>query len=144
MLNDGLLSSDEKKMIIKLASIMGIEGKEPLKIFEAVINNKTVEDEEHLVPKQQLELYQNMILSIIQDEKMSDDEISVIRYIAQILKITEIEHNQCMQRLKKDMDISTPNIKRLDILSSLAELGRFTTNLFNPQRRSIEQRAETE
>ena len=57
MLSDGYLSVDEKRLILKLAELIGLDEQAPLVIYEAVIAGEVIEEGENLSPEEQLNLY---------------------------------------------------------------------------------------
>ena len=142
MLSDGYLSVDEKRLILKLAELIGLDEQAPLRIYEAVIAGEMIEEGENLSPEEQLNLYSQMLVTVLTDDDISDDEMKVVKYIARVLDIQEDEHTRCLSEVKERMS-TPPPVQRTDFLSNLlSDVGRITSNLFSTQKKGNESNSE--
>ena len=129
MLSDGYLSVDEKRMILKLASIIGLDEETPLKIYEAVVEGENIEDGENLSPEEQLSLYSQMLVAVLTDDDISEDELNVVKYIARVLDIQEDEHKRCYNEAKGRLRTPPPQHRTVFLSNLLSDVGRITGNV---------------
>lgn len=142
MLSDGYLSVDEKRLILKLSELVGLDEQTPLVIYDAVIAGEVIEEGENLSPEEQLNLYSEMLVTVLTDDDISDDELKVVKYIARVLDIQEDEHLRCLSKVKEQMS-SPPPAHRTDFLFNLlSDVGRITSNLFGVRKKGNESNPE--
>ena len=142
MLSDGYLSLDEKRLILKLAEIIGLDEQAPLMIYEAVVSGKKIEEGENLSPEEQLNLYSQMLVTVLTDDDISDDELKVVKYIARVLDIQKDEHIRCLTEVRERMS-TPPPVQRTEFLSNLlSDVSRITGNLFGVRKKGHEHNTE--
>ena len=142
MLSDGYLSVDEKRLILKLSELVGLDEQTPLVIYDAVIAGEVIEEGENLSPEEQLNLYSEMLVTVLTADDISDDELKVVKYIARVLDIQEDEHVRGLSKVKEQMS-SPPPAHRTDFLFNLlSDVGRITSNLFGVRKKGNESNPE--
>jgi len=142
MLSDGYLSVDEKRLILKLAALIGLDEQTPLAIYDAVMSGEEIEEGEMLSPKEQLNLYSEILMAVLTDDKISEDEMNVVKYIAGALSITEAVGRAMLEKVK--LQLSNPlSTQRTDFLSNLlSDVGRITSDLFGVLKKGQENNTE--
>ena len=99
MLLDGILTREEKRLVIKLAHQLGLTEEQPALVYQAIIDGTDVETGETIHRKQQLEVYEGIYEVAIVNESLSQDEWRVIKHLKDIFDISEKEHDKIVNNL---------------------------------------------
>jgi hypothetical protein len=81
MLEDGVLTREEKRLVIKLATLLDLEPDEPARVYEAITEKKEVEGGRAIGRIKQLKVYQNLYEVALLNESLSKDEWRVIHHM---------------------------------------------------------------
>lgn len=103
ILRDGVLSQDEKRLVIKLASLLGLEADEPKRVYEAVLSGNSVEGGRPLSREEALEVYEELFRTAFMNTTISEDEFYVVAYVRHTCGITEDEHEAVVSKLEIDL-----------------------------------------
>ena len=136
MLLDGVLTREEKRLIIRLSSILKLEPHQPAEIYQAIIDNKKTEDGDELTPQEQHDIYKTVFEVAIINASLSKDEFRVMAHLRDIFAIDDEEHD-LVERELKDMvkeRFEDPNVVE-KTLTTLRDSVRVVTTLFDNVRK---------
>ena len=100
MLLDGILTREEKRLIIRLSSCLDLEPHQPAEIYQAIINGVETEDGDILSAEEQHEVYKTVFEVAIINASLSKDEFRVMAHLREILAIDDKEHDLVEQELR--------------------------------------------
>ncbi len=89
MLEDGVLTIEEKRLIIKLATLLDLEPDEPARVYEAITSKNNIEGGRAIGRIKQLKVYQNLYEVALVNESLSRDEWRVIRHMKRQFEISD-------------------------------------------------------
>ena len=104
MLIDGILTREEKRLVIKLASLLELDSKEPAKAYQAITENTTVEGGKNISRKKQLIVYENLYEVALLNESLSQDEWRVIRFVKNLFDISDEEDKIVLANIKRSVE----------------------------------------
>lgn len=104
MLIDGILTREEKRLIIKLASLLELDSKEPAKAYQAITEKTTVEGGKNINRKKQLIVYENLYEVALLNESLSQDEWRVIRFVKNLFDISDEEDKVVLANIKRSVE----------------------------------------
>ena len=92
MLADGVLTREEKRLIIKLASALNLSAEEPAVIYEAIQSKVETEPGNTISPEQARGIYTKVFEVAIVNASLSRDEFRVLAHLRAVFDIDEAEH----------------------------------------------------
>lgn len=92
MLVDGVLTREEKRLIIKLASALKLNSEEPAQIYEAIRTNSETPHGEQITASQARGIYTKVFEVAIVNASLSRDEFRVLAHLRSVFDIDEEEH----------------------------------------------------
>ena len=92
MLVDGVLTREEKRLIIKLASALKLKSEEPAQIYEAIRTNSETPHGEQITASQARGIYTKVFEVAIVNASLSRDEFRVLAHLRSVFDIDEEEH----------------------------------------------------
>ena len=101
MLVDKVLTREEKRLIIKLASALGLSEDEPSRIYQAVRNEEEVKGGAPIDTKQAHEIYTKVFEIAIVNASLSRDEFRVLAHLRDIFHIDDNEHRRIEEELRE-------------------------------------------
>ena len=101
MLVDKILTREEKRLIIKLASALGLGEEEPAQIYQAVRNDEDVKGGEPIDTEKAHEIYTKVFEIAIVNASLSRDEFRVLAHLRDIFKINDDEHHRIEEELRE-------------------------------------------
>ena len=102
MLNDGILTREEKRLISALSRNLDLKDGEPLQIYEKVKMGEKMVGGAKLSRKKQLEIYQN-VYEIALVGALSKDEWRLLAFLRKEFDINEEEHKEIQTHLKNNI-----------------------------------------
>ena len=78
MLRDGVLTREEKRLIIKLANALGLSPEEPAEIYSAIREGRESESGREVTPNEQRLVYTRVFEVAIVNASLSKDEFAVL------------------------------------------------------------------
>ena len=78
MLRDGILTREEKRLIIKLANALGLSPDEPAEIYAAIREQRETEAGREVTPNEQRLVYTRVFEVAIVNASLSKDEFAVL------------------------------------------------------------------
>ncbi|MBT3652265.1 MAG: hypothetical protein HN541_03030 [Euryarchaeota archaeon] len=136
MLTDGVLTREEKRLIIRLSSCLSLESHQPAEIYQAIIDGKKTENGDRLTEEEQREVYKTIFEIAIINASLSKDEFRVMAHLRSIFSIDEEEH-QLVEDELRDMvkeRFEDPNVVE-KTLNTLRDSVRLVTALFDNVRK---------
>ncbi len=101
MLVDKILTREEKRLIIKLASALGLSEDEPSQIYHAVRNDEEVKGGKPIDNKKAHEIYTKVFEIAIVNASLSRDEFRVLAHLRDIFGIDDDEHRRIEDELRE-------------------------------------------
>jgi len=101
MLVDGILTREEKRLVIKLASALNLEEDEPSKIYEAIRTGKVIEGGEPITLSGAKIIYTKVFEIAIVNASLSRDEFRVLAHLRDIFQIDDEEHENIEAELRE-------------------------------------------
>ena len=101
MLVDKVLTREEKRLIIKLASALGLNEDEPSQIYQAVRTGQEVKGGEPIDNSKAHEIYTKVFEIAIVNASLSRDEFRVLAHLRDIFKIDDEEHHRIEEELRE-------------------------------------------
>ena len=101
MLVDKVLTREEKRLIIKLASALGLNEDEPSQIYQAVRTGQEVKGGEPIDNHKAHEIYTKVFEIAIVNASLSRDEFRVLAHLRDIFKIDDEEHHRIEEELRE-------------------------------------------
>lgn len=101
MLVDGILTREEKRLVIKLASALGLNETQPSEIYEAIKTGKEVKGGDPIYFDKAREVYTKVFEIAIVNASLSRDEFRVLAHLRDIFKIDDEEHEVIEEELRE-------------------------------------------
>ena len=102
MLADGRLTREEKRLTIKLASVLELTEEQPALIYKAIQNNTETEPGELVSMEKAREIYTKVFEVAIVNASLSRDEFRVLAHLRSVFEINDDEH-QSIETLLREM-----------------------------------------
>ena len=74
VLRDGEITREEKRLVIKLASLLGLDEDEPKRIYDAIVAGEKLDGGRVLDKSEQLRVYSGMFQTAYLNASISEDE----------------------------------------------------------------------
>ena len=101
MLVDGILTREEKRLVIKLASALGLNETQPSEIYEAIKAGNEVKGGDPIDFDKAREVYTKVFEIAIVNASLSRDEFRVLAHLRDIFKIGDEEHEVIEEELRE-------------------------------------------
>ena len=92
MLRDGILTREEKRLIIKLANALGLSPDEPAEIYAAIREQRETEAGREVTPNEQRLVYTRVFEVAIVNASLSKDEFAVLANLRNQFSIDDEDH----------------------------------------------------
>jgi hypothetical protein len=92
MLEDGILTREEKRLIIKLANALGLSPEEPGDIYAAIREGRSTEIGSLVSPNEQRLVYTRVFEIAIVNASLSRDEFRVLAHLRDQFSIGDDDH----------------------------------------------------
>jgi len=99
VLRDGEITREEKRLVIKLASLLGLDTDAPKRVYDAVVSGETLEGGEPLNKETRLDVYSGMFQTAYLNASISEDEYLVVAYLRYLFEISEEENELVMNEV---------------------------------------------
>jgi hypothetical protein len=104
MLSDGILTREEKRLIIKLASSLNLAPELPSEIYDNIRKNNSTELGRIISSSEQREVYTRVYEVAIVNASLSQDEFRVLAHLRDLFTIDNDEHSQIEKKLQGIME----------------------------------------
>jgi hypothetical protein len=101
MLEDGVLTREEKRIIIRLAKALGLQDDQPGMVYAAIQRGEALEAGEPLNHHQQREVYGKVVEVALLNASLSRDEFRVLQHLQSLMHISVDEHNRFLARTEE-------------------------------------------
>lgn len=92
MLRDGILTREEKRLIIKLANALGLSDDEPAQVYNAIKEDKSLESGREVSHNEQRLVYTRVFEVAIVNASLSKDEFAVLAHLRDQFNINDDDH----------------------------------------------------
>ena len=136
MLADGILTREEKRLIIRLSSCLNLESHQPAEIYQAIIDGKETDKGDKLTEEEQREVYKTIFEIAIINASLSKDEFRVMAHLRDIFSIDDEEHQLVEDELREMVRerFEDPNVVE-KTLNTLRDSVRRVTTVFDNVRK---------
>ena len=94
MLRDGILTREEKRLIIKLANALGLSDDEPAQVYNAIREDKSLESGREVSHNEQRLVYTRVFEVAIVNASLSKDEFAVLAHLRDEFNINDDDHSR--------------------------------------------------
>lgn len=101
MLVDGVLTREEKRLVIKLASALNLDEDEPSKIYEAVRTGNKLSGGSPITLSGAKDIYTKVFEIAIVNASLSRDEFRVLAHLRDTFQIDDEEHSNIEAKLRE-------------------------------------------
>tara|TARA_B100000945_G_scaffold309200_1_gene299799 strand:- start:722 stop:1156 length:435 start_codon:yes stop_codon:yes gene_type:complete len=101
MLVDKILTREEKRLIIKLASALGLSEEEPSRVYQAIRNGEETKGGAPIGEELAHEIYTKVFEIAIVNASLSRDEFRVLAHLRDIFQIDDKEHQRIEEELRE-------------------------------------------
>ena len=116
MLRDGVLTREEKRLIIKLANALGLSPEEPAEIYSAIREGRDSESGRDVSPNEQRLVYTRVFEVAIVNASLSKDEFAVLANLRAQFNIDDDDHTRIEADLRDMIRQKTEDENVEDIL----------------------------
>lgn len=116
MLRDGVLTREEKRLIIKLANSLGLSPEEPSEIYSAIRDGRDSESGREVTPNEQRLVYTRVFEVAIVNASLSKDEFAVLANLRAQFNIDDDDHARIEADLRDMIRQKTEDENVVDIL----------------------------
>ena len=116
MLRDGVLTREEKRLIIKLANALGLSPEEPAEIYSAIRQGRESESGREVTPNEQRLVYTRVFEVAIVNASLSKDEFAVLANLRAQFNIDDDDHARIEADLRDMIRQKTEYENVVDIL----------------------------
>ena len=100
MLSDGVLTREEKRLTIKLASALGLNNSQPSEIYSAIKEGRKSPEGDKISTVQAREIYTKVFEIAIVNASLSRDEFRVLAHLRSVFEIDDEEHSVIEETLR--------------------------------------------
>ena len=104
VLKDGEITREEKRLIIKLASLLGLENEVPKRVYDAIVAGEEVSGGNESSKEACLDVYAGMCQTAYLNASISEDEYLVVAYLRYLFNITDEENELVMQGIHDELE----------------------------------------
>lgn len=101
MLADGVLTREEKRLIIKLASALGLDADEPAYVYEAIQSNTETRSGNEISEDERRTIYTKVFEVAIVNASLSKDEFRVLAHLRSQFDIDDAMHESIEHELRE-------------------------------------------
>ena len=104
VLRDGEITREEKRLVIKLASLLGLGKDAPKQVYDAIIAGEEPVGGTVLEKDECLKVYAGMFQTAYLNASISEDEYLVVAYLRYLFNITEEENVQVIDGISAELE----------------------------------------
>ena len=135
MLRDGVLTREEKRLIIKLANALGLSPDEPAEIYAAIREQRETEAGRGVTPNEQRLVYTRVFEVAIVNASLSKDEFAVLANLRSQFNIGDEDHSRIEADLRDMIRQKTEDENVVDkLLGTLRDSVSLVGSLFDSVR----------
>ena len=135
MLRDGVLTREEKRLIIKLANSLGLNSEEPAMIYAAIRDGTETEDGREVSANEQRLVYESVFEVAIVNASLSKDEFAVLAHLRTQFNIDDDDHAKIESNLRDRIRQKTEDENVVDkLLGTLKDSVELVGSIFGSVR----------
>ncbi|MCH2649721.1 MAG: TerB family tellurite resistance protein [Candidatus Poseidoniaceae archaeon] len=135
MLRDGVLTREEKRLIIKLANSLGLTKEEPAEVYSAIKEGRETETGREVTPNEQELVYTSVFEVAIVNASLSKDEFAVLAHLRDQFNIDDEKHTRIEANLRDMIRQRTEDENVVDkLLGTLKDSVSLVGSLFDSVR----------
>ena len=135
MLRDGILTREEKRLIITLANALGLSPDEPAEIYAAIREQRETEAGREVTPNEQRLVYTRVFEVAIVNASLSKDEFAVLANLRNQFSIDDEDHARIEADLRDMIRQKTEDENVVDkLLGTLRDSVSLVGSLFDSVR----------
>ena len=135
MLRDGVLTREEKRLIIKLANALGLSPEEPAEVYAAIRENRDTAPGVDVTPNEQRLVYTRVFEVAIVNASLSKDEFAVLAHLRDQFNIDDSDHSRIEADLRDMIRQKTEDENVVDkLLGTLKDSVSLVGSLFDSVR----------
>ena len=135
MLRDGVLTREEKRLIIKLANSLGLTKEEPAEVYSAIKEGREPETGREVTPNEQELVYTSVFEVAIVNASLSKDEFAVLAHLRDQFNIDDEKHTRIEANLRDMIRQRTEDENVVDkLLGTLKDSVSLVGSLFDSVR----------
>ena len=135
MLRDGVLTREEKRLIIKLANSLGLTKEEPAEVYLAIREGRETETGREVTPNEQELVYTSVFEVAIVNASLSKDEFAVLAHLRDQFNIDDEKHTRIEANLRDMIRQRTEDENVVDkLLGTLKDSVSLVGSLFDSVR----------
>ena len=96
VLKDGEITREEKRLVIKLASLLGLDEDAPKRVYDAIVAGEKLEGGNEIGNEERLNIYAGMFQTAYLNASISEDEYLVVAYLRYVFDISDEENELVM------------------------------------------------
>ena len=104
VLKDGEITREEKRLVIKLASLLGLEEDAPKRVYDAIVSGEKLEGGNEISNEERLEIYAGMFQTAYLNASISEDEYLVVAYLRYLFDISDEENELVMNGIHDELE----------------------------------------
>ena len=104
VLRDGEITREEKRLVIKLASLLGLDEEVPKRIYDAIVAGEVLEGGRVLDKDEMLRIYSGMFQTAYLNASISEDEYFVVAYLRLMFGITVVENDYVIKAIHDELE----------------------------------------
>ena len=104
VLRDGEITREEKRLVIKLASLLGLDENDPKRIYDAIVAGEKLDGGRVLDKTEQLRVYSGMFQTAYLNASISEDEYFVVAYLRLMFQIDDEENDAVINAIHDELE----------------------------------------
>ena len=104
VLKDGEITREEKRLVIKLASLLGLDEDAPKRVYDAIVAGEKLEGGTEINNEERLKVYAGMFQTAYLNASISEDEYLVVAYLRFLFNITEEENIEVINGISAELE----------------------------------------
>ena len=104
VLSDGILTQEEKRLIITIGRELELDDGDPLKVYEAVKHGEEIVGGREMTRKERVDLYRKSWMTVHFNEDESDDEAAVMKCLREELHFSKDEADSIIEPMREKQE----------------------------------------
>ena len=104
VLKDGEITREEKRLVIKLASLLGLDEDVPKRVYDAIVAGEKLAGGAKINNEERLRVYAGMFQTAYLNASISEDEYLVVAYLRYLFDISDEENELVMNGIHDELE----------------------------------------
>ena len=101
VLSDGVLTQEEKRLIIAIGRELELDDGDPLNVYNAVLKGEEIDGGREMTRKERVDLYRKSWMTVHFNEDESEDEAAVMKCLREELHFSKDEAKAIIEPLRE-------------------------------------------